>query len=281
MIRDAERYQALFTENEGEIYAVRAGLRGYRVKTIRAGETLEAEAYPIWSTARQAQEAKQQTEKHREAVRAVNLRNRQKQLRWLVNANFGNGDLFVTLTYDNRRQPENSEAAQRDVQNYLRRVARRRERLGLEKLKYIYTTERTEGVLGIRYHHHIIMNGGIERTEAERIWTKGIVNSRTCQADDNGLAGLAHYMTKKKATQEKARRHGFCCSRNLKQPRITYADHKITRGRMAKIAEDLGGRGAQILEAVYPGYRVTERPEVRWSAWAAGVIMQARMIRRT
>ena len=182
MKRTAENYAALFTEAQGEAQRIREGVQGYRIKTIHAGDTLEIEGYAIWNTAKQAGEARRISEKHREAVRAVNLRNQQKKMRRLVNANFGAGDLFLTLTYDPEQQPADSTAAQRDIRNYLRRLSRRRERLGLPDLKYIYTTECTTGVLGTRYHHHLIVNGGISRDEAESIWKKGNANSRICRS---------------------------------------------------------------------------------------------------
>jgi len=276
----AEKYAALFTENRGEAGAAREGVNGYRVKRIRAGETLEIEGYAIWSTARTAAEARKQSEKHRESVRAIHLRNRQKDMRRLINANFGAGDMLLTLTYAPDRQPTDEKQAQRDVRNYLRRLKRARERMGLEELKYIYTTEMTEGALGRRYHHHLIVNGGISRDEVEALWKRGIANSRAAQPDAYGLSGWAHYMTKRKETQEKASRRGFNCSRNLKRPTVTYADHKISVRRMAELAEDMESRGAEILEALYPGYRTAERPEVRWSKWVSGVYLSARLIRK-
>lgn len=279
MKRTAENYAALFTEDTGEQLRIREGVQGYRIKTIRAGDTIEIEGYAIWCTAKQAGEARKQSEKHREAVKAVNLRNQQKKMRRMVNANFGAGDLFITLTYDPERQPADSTAAQRDIRNYLRRLARRRARLGLPELKYIYTTECTTGILGTRYHHHLITNGGISRDEAEAIWKKGNANSRICRTDNTGLTGLAHYMTKRKETQEKARRHGFACSRNLRQPRITTADHKIGPARMARIAEDMQEHGREIIEQLYPGFVCIERPEVRYSPWVTGIYLEVRLIR--
>ena len=61
---------------------------------------------------------------------------------------------------------------------------------GLPPLKYIVVTER--GKKGGRIHHHITVNGGIDRDELESLWGLGYANSRRLQFTENGLAGLAH-----------------------------------------------------------------------------------------
>lgn len=280
-MRAAEGYSALFTEPAGPEGILHEGVHGYRVKRIQAGDTLEIEAYAIWETRKFEAEARAQTEKHREAVQQVNLRNQQKRLRRLMNANFGRGDLLLTLTYAPEEQPANEAQAQRDVRNYLRRMKYKRRKMGLPELKYIYVTEVTHRSWGTCYHHHLIVSGGISREEAENLWTRGIVNSRAAQPDAYGLGGWAGYMTKRKETQEKAYRRGFACSRNLKEPKITYADHKISRSMMRQIAEDMGGKmGEMILERLYPGYRAAEKPTVRISPYVPGGYLEAIMRRK-
>lgn len=63
--------------------------------------------------------------------------------------------------------------------NYLRRIAYRRNKLGLEPLKYILVTEykyTKDGQSIKRIHHHIIMNGGLDRDDVEMMWTKDRIN---------------------------------------------------------------------------------------------------------
>lgn len=276
----AERYQALFTDQPGTEGILHEGVHSYRVKRIQAGDTLEIEAFPIWDTCAIAQEARKQSEKHREAVKAVNLRNTQKNLRRMMNANFGRGDILLTLTYAPNQQPGSEEKAQRDIRNYLRRLRRLRKKMGLPDLKYIYITETTHGAAGTRYHHHLIVNGGISRDEIENLWAKGIANSKAAQPDAFALSGWAHYMSKQKINQEKAYTRGYAHSKNLKQPKITYADHKLSRRAMHQISQDMQARGTEILEKLYPGYLMAEAPKVRTSGYVPGGYMLARMIRR-
>ena len=277
----AEKYQALFMQDPGPDGILHEGVHGYRVKRIQAGDTLEIEAYPIWSTTAAASAARRESEKHRDAVMAVNLRNAQKNLRRLMNANFGSGDILLTLTYKPHQQPGSEQDAQRDIRNYLRRLRTLRKRMGLCELKYIYITETTHGAAGTRYHHHLIVNGGVSRDEIEKVWQKGIANSRAAQPDAFALSGWAHYMSKQKATQEKAYTRGYAHSKNLKQPRITYADHKLSRRAMQQIATDMQQRGTEILEKLYTGYQVSEAPRVRVSAFVPGGYLLARMIKKT
>ena len=276
----AEKYEALFTDQTRPQGLIHEGVQGYRVKRIQAGDTLEIEGFPIWSTAAMAGEARRQAEKHRESVQRVNLRNKQKHLRRLINANFGTGDILLTLTYTQTEQPRDEKRAQKDIRNYLKRLRRKRERMGLPELKYVYTTEVTHGEKGTRYHHHLIVSGGISRETIESLWHSGIANSRAAQPDAYALSGWAHYMTKQKATQEKAYRRGFACSRNLRQPKVTYADHKISRRMMQEISRDMQTKGTEIMEALYPGYEVCEAPRVSVSAYVAGGYLLARMIRK-
>ncbi len=57
------------------------------------------------------------------------------------------------------------------MRNYIRRIQRLRKKRGLPPLKYIAVTER--GKKGGRYHHHITINGGIDRDELESLWGLG------------------------------------------------------------------------------------------------------------
>ncbi len=279
MKASAESYEALFCEENGSPERAERGVSGYRVKRILAGDTLEIEGYAIWDNRQTAARARKQTEKHREQVQAVNRRNSQKRLRRLINENFGAGDLLLTLTYDPDRQPESAEGAQRELRNYLARLRRARKRKGLDELKYVYTTETTHGALGTRYHHHLIVGKGLPREAVEALWKNGLVNSRSARPDSFGLSGWAHYMSKHKETQDKACRRGWACSRNLRQPRVTYADHKLSRRRMRKLAEDMRAHSTEIFARLYPDYTLAELPELRYSPYVDGVYLSARLIR--
>lgn len=173
----------------------------------------------------------------------LNEKNAKRYLVQLANGNFTKGDLHVSLTYNKEHLPDTVEEAERIVSNYLRRIAYRRNKLGLEPLKYILVTEYKYGKGGeqiTRLHHHIIMNGEMNRDEVEAMWTAkrinwkkynndreyrnsieqiGWVNADRLQVNENGIEALCKYIVK--TPQGKKR---YSSSRNLKRPEVQKND---------------------------------------------------------
>lgn len=278
-----------------------AGVLLQRARAVYAGPMLTVYAYPVWDTkAARAAKTEAQKERHREALRRQNQKNARKKLEHLVNANFGEGDLIMTHEYAHGKQPGSDEEAARDIRNYIARVKYRRDRMGLPAMRYIYITERTQGQYGVRWHHHIIMSGGLDRDAAERLWTKkhgGISNAKNAQPTSMHLTGFSRYlvMDKRNRTmeqggknpQEKAMRRGWNGSKNLVQPKARESDKKISIRKAGRIAEAMGDAetAKAILERCYPGYELVinqGKPElsVKTSRWTVGVYIRATMRRK-
>lgn len=270
-----------------------AGVTCQRAKTTHAGDMLYVASYPIWDTqhqtqARAAAEAVKRT-RSGEAQRKLNARNAQRRLEQLINANFGAGDLLVTCTYANDEQPDSDEAAHRDMINMMARLKRLYKRQGLPPPKYIYVTETTESVKnGVRYHHHLMLQGGISREAVEEAWARGHrghCNTRRARPEREGLTGWAKYITKQvngTSRQGIGTRRKWCASKNLTQPITTTADKKISRKRVERIAaeadrEPVKARAA--LESCYPGYEVIDMT-VRASSYVSGAYIYAMLARR-
>jgi hypothetical protein len=66
----------------------------------------------------------------REVQRKLNAKNSQKRLTRLMNANFTDGDLIMTLTYADGCYPT-PERARKDMTNYIKRVRTYRKKQGL------------------------------------------------------------------------------------------------------------------------------------------------------
>lgn len=286
------------TEVEGRLTEGWAsGTLRQRTRTTKAGPMVYVECYPVWDpkTARAAKSEAQQ-ERHRRAQEKLNEKNAQKRLVRLVNENFGAGDLILTLEYARGKNPEDEAQAMRDVQNYLRRVKGLRDKRGLPPMKYVYVIEETHSRQhGTRYHHHMIMSGGISRDEAEAKWTQkhgGYCNARTAQPDEKHLTGFACYLTrgKKERTpekdgknpQERAMRRRWNCSKNLTDPdeRATTADKKISVRKAGRIAETMDNfdRAKEIFEKLYPDCKLLEIT-ARRSKWTTGVYICAELRR--
>lgn len=276
----------------------RAGVLHQRTKTIKAGPMIYVECFPVWDTRRaQAARLEAKREAHRKAQEKLNAKNARKKLERLVNANFGAGDLILTMTYPQGRQPQDDRQAHRDMVNYIGRVKYLRRKRGLPPIRYITITEvTTSKQYGVRYHHHIIMGGdGITRDEAEACWKKrhgGICNAKLCQPTERHLAGFARYLTLDKRNrtveedgknpQEKAMRRGWNPSKNLVDPVESVADKKISIRKAGRIAEAAGdfAQMQEVFGKLYPGCELLEI-SARRSRWAAGVYVYAELRKAT
>lgn len=256
------------------------GAGGYRVKTIRSGALTECEIYPIWYTAADRKRIRKNTGT-REAQQKLNELNSIKQLSRLINANFTEQDIWLTLTYDRQHLPADYTAATRDSSNYIRRLRRAHAAsCSTEPLRYIIVTE-TRDVDGepVRAHHHIVVNFR-DRDAAEKLWTKGgRTQSRRLQPDNFEYTGLANYLgkqsTAKDGTKVTRRWRG---SRSLRRPKVTTADKKITRRRAEKIAAMSEQERAQFFQRLYPGCKYLDC-KIRYSDYVPGAYISVRLRR--
>ena len=182
----------------------------YATKTIKAGNQFEIEIYPEF-TRKQVKQYK--LKKPNRAQKNLNDRYARKRVERLINVNFKQGDLWITLTYDNSHLPETLEEAQKNMRNFIRRINYKRKKLGLDKCKYIYVTEYSKEKK-IRCHHHLIMDSGLTMDVVENMWKCGKRNNvRKVDPDENGLTGLANYLVKDPKGSKR-----WCSSTNLKKP---------------------------------------------------------------
>ncbi len=274
MLYNSEPYAYLFTEDAQGIDAVflrpnEVGL--YCVKTIKSGPRVkELEIYPLLRSWPGVQRIR--TGETSEAQKSLNARNAVKRFMRLANANFDEHDLHVTLTYAGSLADATLELAQRDVRNYLRRIAYWRKTHGLPRMRYMYVHEyrpdaedesAEDADRPVRLHHHILMTG-MDRDAAEAAWSKGFANADRLQPNEDGIKGLSLYLLKNPCGRK---RWGW--SKNLIQPTITLSKKKISKRQAARIAADVEIDGKAIIENCYPGYLVQD-VDVRRSDYLAG-----------
>ncbi|MBE5803327.1 MAG: hypothetical protein E7316_02335 [Clostridiales bacterium] len=272
-------YEALFdvdgpTELERAFQAfpteIRVGKMGYRVKTVKAGQQLDVDVYPLFGREQAGVARRAAKRVTREAQQRINKRNAERRIVQLVNTNFTEKDIALHLTYEDA---PDYDQCQRDVRNFLRRVKRLRKKQGLPEMKYIYVVEDDEFGVKKRIHAHVVMSGGIPREELEKLWARGYANADRLQLNEQGLEGLARYMVKSQRNRKK-----WCCSRNLKEPQVRVSDCKLSNARVKRIARGLPNEAKEILRKVYPGYEYVDC-EVRYSDMVDGVMIRARMRR--
>lgn len=298
-LTDASKYEILFDAPSGEYGKPELG--GISTKTVRAGESLEVECFPIVKIDDGARRERQirRTNRWQEHV---NLNNTRKRVRRIAEANFGEEDIFWTGTwayprYDNgrcnpediRREmqelgcPGDDMDVRQDFKNFWKRLQRRVARLGNDpkECRYLYVIESTKepmdgdkNPLPPRYHIHALIHApGLSRADVEEIWQHGYSNTKQLDLSINGLEGLSKYLTKQRRCA-----HRWACSRNCRQPEIKKSCRKVSRRKAAEIAADVQYRGREIFESLYPGYRV-EEVTVKYSDFITGAYIYARMRR--
>lgn len=302
---DGSGYEILYDLPEGEVDTKALG--GVRTKTVRAGDTLEIEAYPLISVSAAAREEK----KHRGSSRAqveLNRRNSMKRIRRLVEANFGTGDFILHPTFDyggqdygfmNIRErnaeyeklgyPMDEKDARRIFRRFIDRVRTyiRRHGGNPKALKYLYVIEKTKeprdediNAGPAHFHYHVVISGlGILSVKAlNELWDKGFTKAEPVDMRFNGLKGFSTYIAKR--ITRLGRKTRWAGSRNLAEPEVKVSDRRISRRRMAQVARDVMHAGKEIFEKLYPEYRLEEVPEVRFSDFVAGAYIYARMRKR-
>lgn len=219
----------------------------YREKKYTCGEYLDVYIYPVFETGRTGGGKRAKKKPSTKAQKKLNQRHREEKLVRLLHTNFTPEDLEIHLTYKGE-QPGSGEEAARNLRNYIRRMQRLRKKLGLPPLKYIAVTER--GKRGGRYHHHITINGGIDRDALESMWEHGYANSRRLQFTEDGLAGLGNYIVKSPVGKK-----AWTASKNLVDPEPRTRDGRISGSKARELAESLeSGEKFAKFERLYPGY---------------------------
>lgn len=252
------------------------GKMGYRRRTTVSGKRIDAEVFPVFGRHQRGELRRAKHQITREAQQRANDERSRLHLIQLVETNFTEKDVAITLSYAG--QAPDPERVDKDIRNFIARVKRIRAKRGLKDLKYIYAIGGDEmpaaGYSGKRPHIHMIMNGGVGRDELETIWGKGRANADRLQPGTDGLGGIAVYFTKQKQDRpEKPGVKKWRGSRNLKQPVRRSRDARMPNSRVKRIAHDFRNEAKDVMERLYPGY-VMQDCQVRYSDMIDGVYIR-------
>lgn len=225
----------------------------FREKRIYSGKYLEIEVYPITKEERKKSRCKKKKESRKEQ-KNLNNKNAKKHLTRLINTNFSEKDIFMTCTYDDINLPSSEEDAKKDINNFIRRIRNYRRKNNIVELKYIAVIENPvvgkSGKVG-RVHHHLVMDGAVERDVVEKLWKKGTCNTRRLRPSEKGFEDLARYISK----DPKGKRR-WTQSKNIRQPDIKINDYKFSRIKVYELARNIDD--GRKIEQMYPGYIFTE-----------------------
>lgn len=199
----------------------------YALKEITAGDQFEIEIYPQFRSMDEVPpEGRRAVKDNSKAQKNLNDKNARKYVERLINENFTDRDIWMTLTYDDDHLPPDGDidAAIKNVQKYIRRVNYQRKKRGLPNAKYVYVTEYNPDA-EIRFHHHIVMDGALDMDTVEACWKQSSRNEvRRLNKDENGLSGMANYIVKEKKRIKSEKR--WNSSQGLRDPKIRVVHSK-------------------------------------------------------
>jgi hypothetical protein len=204
----------------------------------------------------------------------LNDKNARRYLIRLANINFGKGDIWATFGWNNDCIPGSTEEAKKDVVNFIRRINRRRKKIGLDNAKYIYIIAVDKYT---RPHFHILLSGdGMDRDEIETLWGKcDRPNTRRITPDDDFLiTGLATYITQNPHGTKR-----WCPSKNLKkpdEPKRSYS--KFSRRKVEGMVKNNDALRAE-MEKAYEGYKFLDA-EVKYNGVNAAFYIYCRMVKK-
>ncbi len=213
----------------------------YREKAYFAGPFLDVDIYPVFA---KAGSRRKRFKPSTLCQQKLNEKNSIENLIRLVNANFTEDDMRFDLTYKEDALPEDDDAALRNLENYLRRLKRFRKRADLPALKYVAVTERSKKG---RYHHHLIISGGVSIKDLAQLWGLGYTTAKPLQFDKTGISGLAAYIQKSPIGKKR-----YKASRNLIKPTEKTKDERLSRRKVINMAET--NNICKVMEELYPGY---------------------------
>lgn len=249
--------------------------RKYREKIYKCGEYMDVQVFPVFQKAQGRRKKRYKPTNDMQA--RLNQRNAERSLTRLLNANFTENDISLTLTFKNEYLPNTYEKAERMSKNFLRRLKRLREKMGLPEIKYIIIPGAG------RFHFHIPMSGGIDDKALQKLWPYGYCNIIHFIFDENGIEGHARYVAKqfeldevdifsmfdineetgevtekegKAAIRSKGKRR-YTCSRNIIRPESEEKDGRISAARVEEIAT-IDSASRAVFEKLYPGYCLSD-----------------------
>lgn len=250
----------------------------YATKRVTAGTQMDVEIYPDFQRLPAWIHRPVDREAQRKAQKDLNERKSRQACARLINENFGPADYWLTLTYYDHCLPTDRAAAKRDFSNWMRRVNYRRRRAGLPPAKYVRVIEWSDRGKRVRCHIHVVIDGALPVKQLLALWPLGArAKPARLSKDENGLTGLALYITKPHAKLEDDTKFEkrWAASRNLRPPR----ERKNHKDFGPRTVEAMAQRPATLydtMERKSPGYWC-EQAEARWNSFVKLYYIRAAM----
>ncbi|MBR3238020.1 MAG: hypothetical protein IKF99_06230 [Oscillospiraceae bacterium] len=199
--------------------------RTYYKKTITAGRLHKVIVYPIVQRGDNRETRRAKRAASREAQKRMNAVNSYQKLEMQLAANYDNGDLWITLTYDDAHLPTDEKSADLCVDRFLRAWRRARRKRGQE-LRCHWNTEHLHEHESFfengRWHHHLCVNStGEDFAEIRRLWTGGTeIEIRLLHfGGSDSYEKLARYLCKERSGKAVGK-HTWHHTRNIRRPEV-------------------------------------------------------------
>lgn len=238
-------------------------------KIIVAGSMVVEAVYPriVKTDGCRARAAKRQLSS--EAQQRMNRKYSWQKLELLLAANFGPGDLVVTLTYNDRWLPSDRKTAEARLKAFRSSLARIRKAKGQELVMF-WNHEHKHG--DGRWHHHCVINAtGDDYELIRQCWRYGadieITPLEVSRA--RNFESLARYMSKESGDRLGQRTWSY--TRNARKPEVeTFRVEDDTTVQIPRGALDLGTfsdsnqhGSARVIKYMAPGWDQRRRPRSR------------------
>ena len=164
-------------------------------RTVIAGKTIETKKY--YSRMHKPKERRiKRKEQTKESQENVNIRHQVERLRWLLNCNFEEGDMFVTFSIRKEERPDTYKELVKMKDKLISNM--RREHKKVDKVfKYVYVLE--TGDRGAAHIHMVLKS--IDPKLLKRCWDRGYIHIKLL--DGTGQYGeLASYLVKEKGRKK-------------------------------------------------------------------------------
>ena len=196
-----------------------------REKKIYCGDRyMEVDIYPYTEFRKQRGKRSKKTKESIQVQKNLNDKNAKRKFVQLAETNFSEGDYVLHLTYNDEE----------------------------------------EGVESVRPHHHLLINGGIDRDVVEDLWRKrkrkgekkgkviGRANCRRLQYDEKtGVTAISQYLARNLTKKRK-----WTCSQNLERPYSRTNDSKYSRRKIEKICKNYFEK--EYWEKQYEGWTIKD-----------------------
>lgn len=192
----------------------------YMESRCRAGRTMN---YRLYYSIRynngkgRAEERAPKSKPTSERQAAINRKRALEHLTLTMNASFGQGDLYVTFSYEKEKRPKSYEEFKAQAKKLMKKLRRLYKKLGID-FRYIWVAER--GKQGAT-HIHMVMSGIDSRLLPEQ-WPHGYITVKHMDPSGNYhklAAYFIKYSDKTMRTEDKLQGKRYNASKNLIHPK--------------------------------------------------------------